>query len=196
MSMAAAGEAQYEFQFIEWIYLAGGELFNKGGDVGDWLSHEVFAPATEGISDPGDGSYDKVEVAPGSGMHIYVPNAENTGDWDLNLSEKLNENVNLSKVVPVPAPAGDGFFDWNPDTEQVVFNSLKKGGFNLYDFEMTLAKFLQKMPIMAGPIQLTKTGIKPKRVLGQWKSRVTLHNGSEKQLDALWYIYGGRKDVT
>jgi len=196
ISTNEAGESPFEFQFMEWIYLAGGEMFAVGAGIGDRLSYEVYAPATEGVSDPGDGAFDKVEVVPGSGLNTFVPNPNGTGDWDLDLSEPLNGNVGFSKVVPVPALDGDGFFDWDGCTEQVTLNPLQKGGYHLLDFPKTLARFVQKVPLTKGEVQLTKSGIKPKKILAQWKHKVTINNATAKQLDIEWYVYGARRDVT
>lgn len=184
------GTVTKSIQFMQAGYLAGGYVFFSEAEIGDHISFDLTAPATAGTSNPGAGAYSKVEVGPG--LHIYAPGG---GDWDLDLSEKFNANVKFFKVVPVPASAKDGFFDWNPDTEIVTVNTKQKGGYNLFDFPLMLGKFVNKAPLLGSDhFPLTVPAVKPIRILAQWQMTVRLYNSAAKTLQAAWTLYRGTKN--
>lgn len=196
VATSLAEDVVVEWQFIEWVYLAGGNVWATGQDVNDWISYEMSAPATVGTSNPGAGGFNKVTVA--AGVNLYVPAVN--GNWDLNLTEKLNANVGFTKVVPVPSEDvegnGTGFFDWSADTEVVTLNIEQKGHFNLFDVEIKLAKHVQKVPLLGGHVDFTVPATKPKRILAHWKNKAIIHNDSAKLLKVAWYQYGARKKAT
>lgn len=199
-SMSASGDDVTEFQFMEWLYLAGGMVVVKDGAVGDHISYKIYAPATAGTSNAGAGAYDKVEIIPSSGLHIYVPNADTTGDWDLDLTETFNGNVGFTKVVPVPNEANKGYFDWDA-AEVVALNAQGEGRFDLFDFDVDLTEFVSKVSLLSGnpprELSFTVPAIKPKRILPHWKHKVTVHHaGGGNSLDVAWYLYTGRLKTT
>ena len=188
LTTSSAEDVNLEFQFIKYGYIAGGHIQYKGAVLGDYVSYAIHSPATVGTENTGAGAYDKYQV--GAGAYMYIPNATTTGDWDLNLTEKLNANVDFTKVAPVPAPAGDGFFDWNEVTEAVTLNALQKGKYNLFDFDVTLGRFVNNVPLLGDDhFPLTVPAVKPVKLLPHWHHKVTLHNSTAKQLDMAWIVY-------
>lgn len=191
ITRSTAGDQSGSFQFMEWVYLAGGGGYYRNANYGDYVDLCVVAPATAGTSNVGAGAYDKVVAGTG---YIFVPNGTTTGDWDLNLTEKLNANVGFTKVVPVPNEANTGWFDWE-ENEVVSFNSAQLGRFDLYDFETTLARFVVEVPVLGdGDMHFSIPAIKPKRILPHWRFDGKLHNESGgNTLEVAWNLFIGRK---
>ena len=182
--------ALIEVQFISKYRLAGGEAVWKGATIGDWVSFSLAAPGTTGTSNSGAGVYDKYAL--GAGMNMYIPNATQTGDWDIDLDEKFNSNVDFTKAVPVPALSLDGFFDWDMDTGVLTLNASKEGRYNLFDFELPLRTFVQKVPLIGESSQMfTVPAIKPYMCLPHWHVHLTVNNSSEKTLDFGAFLYRG-----
>jgi len=205
LSQASQGDTYREFQFIEWVYIAGGGIQWLNAEPGDWIDYRIYAPASPATSAPGSGSYAKYEFIPGSGMHMFIP--QPSGGWGLNLNEKLNEYVNITKVTPVPAADEDsgeanGFFDWDHDTGVVTLNTQQKGGYNLFDCPMPISRYVPKYPMLVpsfGPSNIfTVPAVKPKRLLPHWKHRVTIHReaSSANTLYVAWALYVGRENTT
>ena len=183
--------AELDFQFIKKFYLAGGSASWKGAVVGDWIKFELHAPATPGISNEGAGAYDKYPI--GGGINLFIPNATTEGDWDLNLTEKLNSNVDFTKVVPVPAAGGNtGFFDWDQDTGAVTLNTEQKGRYNLFDSIMPMHEFVKKVPLLGDSVEpFTVPAVKPYLCLPHWHIKLSAYNSTVKRLDVAAFIYRG-----
>lgn len=199
VSSAVVEDKVIEWQHMEWIYIAGGLVQCSGAVLGDTLKYEIIAPASVGTSNVGSGAYGKLDI--GGGVSMYVnpatPGADGP-DWDLNIVETLNGNVGFSKVVPVPTnPEGTGFFDWDPDTETVTYDADEKGNYNLFDGELNLGLFVPYFNLLGSEkYDLLVSSTKPKRLLAQWKHKVTLHNSSAKTLEAVWNLFKARKENT
>jgi hypothetical protein len=186
------GDGTVELQFIDPIRLGGGHVFWKDCAFGDWASFLVYAPATSNIvSNPGAGAYAKLPIGGGASVLVTpgVPGSDGP-NWDVNLSEPLNANVNFPKAVPVPAAAGDGFFTYDVATRVLTYTP-GTGTHNLFDAEIPLSMFIRKLRLMdAGDMDLTVFDNVPACILPQWKSRVTLHrdnaDGSARKL--VWSI--------
>ena len=192
-STALVEDLVTEWQFKEWVYLAGGIAHHKNANFGDWITYELYAPATVGTSNPGAGAYAKQAV--GGGLSRFKPQAN--GDWDLNLTEKLNANVGFTKVVPVPNEGGTGYFDWDDETETVTANADGKGSFDLFDAALPLGKFITKVPLLnSGTIDFTVPAVKPKKILAHWKHKLTLHHVVVAQTDLVWMLFTARKKTT
>lgn len=193
------GDNFIEWQFLEWIYLGGGHMASKNGKIGDHVSYKVTAPATAGTPNgSGSGAYDKQTVAPG--VNIFVPNADATGAWDLDLAKTLNPNVGFTEVVPVPvvdaAGRGIGFFDWDPDTEEVSLNAAQQGGYHLYDVPVDLSRFVVEMPLVKdSDLPLTVPAVKVKRLLPHWRHRVDVHRSGIGKLDVVFHLYMARRNT-
>lgn len=177
------------FRFNRWLYLLGGQgqALNAQtktgvGQGGDYVRYVPKAPATPSTSNPGAGAYSKLAI--GGGVSMFVPAGTpgaGAADFDLNLSEKFNANVDFTKVVPVSAPLDDGFFDWDCDTDVVTLNSSKAGGYNLFDSEIVLRPYLQTFNIIGDTRwDLTVPAIMPARILPHWKHDFELHVHSDR----------------
>lgn len=192
LSSSTTGDTIKYFRYLDWNYLAGGNVMFTGADLGDWCSFLVSAPKTEGTYNPGNGMFVKYPVK--EGLNMFVPTAGD-GDWDLDLAEKENPNVRFTKVKPVPA-MGTGFFDWNENTESVTLNLKGAGGFNLFDEEIPLNEFVSKIPLLGdNTISMINSAIKPIRILPHWKYTVTLHNSSNKYLKLAVFFYKAKQNT-
>ena len=185
-----------DWQHMEWLYIAGGMVAPVGGTLGDWFTYEIVAPASPATSNPGAGAYDKADI--GGGVNVFVPNGTITGDWDLDISAKLNANVGFSAVVPVPSSTQTGAFDWDPSTELVTPNLAGQGLFNLFDAEIHLVTFAAKLPVGDLCTDLRLNTVKPKRLLAHWIHRVTWNitnpvapNNVKKSMS--WILLGARE---
>ncbi|KPJ58556.1 MAG: hypothetical protein AMJ46_14000 [Latescibacteria bacterium DG_63] len=198
-----------EWRFLEWVYLAGGSVKFVGADLGDTVELEVNAPASPATSvDAGTGNAGKFEIIPSSGLHMIVPGplcaVFGVGkDWDVDLTE-LEEDGNedeiptLTKVVPVPAPDGDGCYDWDEETYAVSENLQGKGAYNLFDFAMNLGLWTPGLCLLgSGLEQMETANIKTKRMLPQWTYKVTaVSHDPADELKIVWRILIGRKNIT
>ncbi len=191
---SSVGSTDIEWQFKDWRYMAGGELIYTGADLGDYISYRNYAPATSGTSvTAGTGDHAKIDT--GLGFNMWAPAGTpgaGSADWDIDLTETLNENVDFSKVVPVPSDDQTGLYDWDPDTEAVTINEDGKGKFDLFDAEIQLTEFVSKARMLGtNGITLTVPAIKPKRILPHWKHKVTIYQAGTHTLKACWFLYTG-----
>jgi len=200
VARTTVGVTDVEFQFIEHVLLAGGAVTRLNGKIDDYIDMTLYAPATAGTSNPGAGAYDKYSV--GGGLNLYIPNATAEGDWDLNLTEKLNANVNFTKAVPVPASKVDGaytgWFDYDLGSHILAFNSGQTGAYNLFDGVVNLSKHVVANPLLGeGKGCTIVPAVKPAMVLPHWKFKVSItEGGSDHDLDAVWKLIIGRKSTT
>lgn len=190
MESSVVEEKTLDVQFLSKFYLAGGAASWKGCVAGDWVNFSLHAPATVGSSNPGAGVYDKFAL--GAGMNMYIPNATQQGGWDLDLTEKLNENVAFTKATPVPAPGQDGFFDYEPDTNVLTLNVTQTGRYNLFDFDVPMHTFVQKVPMIGDSLELfTVPAVKPYLCLPHWHVTITISNSTEKNVEFGAMLYRG-----
>lgn len=190
LSSTVAEDKTLEFQFNDWVYMAGGYLHWNGAIPGDWVSMKLFAPATP-ITAASGGNTGNCNIVSG----ILVPAAGN-GAY----------NVDLSQAVPVPAQAaaaGDaegsanGYWDWDePQTGRGTITASSTPGaakWHLIPAQIDLARFVCKMPLLNNSrLDATIPAIKPKKILPQWKLQVLLHNSSTKALDLTWTLLTAR----
>ena len=186
------GDTSVELQFVAPIRLGGGHVFWRNCVFGDHASFLVFAPPTSNIvNNPGAGAYAKLPLGPGMNMLVTpgVPGSDGP-NWNVDLAEKLNENVDFTKAVPVPAPDGDGFFSYDVDSGELTYTP-GVGTHNLFDFEVPLSMFIRKIPLMGdSDMELTVYDNVPACVIPQWRSRVTLHReaGEGDSRKLVWAI--------
>jgi hypothetical protein len=187
-----AGTYDVDFQFMENVDIAGGGVLYTGANLGDYVHYSINAPATVGTENAGSGVFDKFNV--GGPYNMYVPNATQEGDWDIDLEELLNENVSFTKAVPVPASANDGFFDYDRDTGILNLNAEQGGRYNLFDFDITMARFINKIWLVGAHHHnlIVAASYGAKKLLPQWTHRVTINRVGEGVLDVAWYIFIGR----
>lgn len=193
LSQSGVGTNSLTWQYVKRIWIAGGNLIYSGAVLGDWIRYQIYAPATEGTSNPGAGVYDKYQI--GASAYMYIPNATQEGDWDLNLTEKLNGNVDFTKVVPIPS-GGDGFFDYdfNSDSGDVTLNVNQTGNAYLFDFDFVLLEVINDVGIL-GSRSLSFTlpaSWGAKALQPQWKHTVTINHEDSGTLETTWHLIPGR----
>jgi hypothetical protein len=201
------GDVTVTWQYREWVYIAGGIMTVKAGEVGDYAEYRIIAPATVPTSAPGVGAYGKYSL--GSYNMIVPAGALGTDpDWNLDLDETLNANVAFTKAVPVPAPTvvvggsevGTGFFDWDSETEEVTLNAQGTGGFHMFDAEVPLATFARFVLLGSNTFDMRTPSQKPKRLLPHWQHKVKIHNATDRTsgdpLELAWNIHYARENAT
>lgn len=194
LSRTSVGASTLEWQFSNSAYISGGRLNWENAVLGDYFDYGISAEASVGSSNPGSGNYSKVELAPGLGMYIPTPG----GDWDLDLDEPWNENVQFSKLSPVPAN-GSGYFDYDFRTETLTINVLGQGDYNLFDFPVNLAKLADRNMILGSHVErIEKSSEIAKLILPQWKHTATLYNSTMKAapLSIVWSLFVARLDLS
>ena len=194
------GTAVVEWQFTEIVCMAGGRFEYKGAIVGDWYTYEIYAPASTGqSSNPGSGAYAKLAV--GGGLNMFVPAGTpgaGAADWDLDLTGTLNANVEINKMTPVPAAAGDGFFDCALNTStgawDMTYNAAKTGKYNLFDAAIPLVVYLPYVQMLGNDSEncIIPGAYMSKCVLPHWKHKLTLNNSTAKTLEVVWLLFLGR----
>jgi hypothetical protein len=188
LSSVAAEDKVLEAHFNDWVYLAGGALSWVGGVVGDYVTLEVVCPATAVTSVSGTGNCNVVNgvIVPAAGDGAY--------------------NVDLSAASPVPAQSvvvdestpgtPNGYWNWSDSpTGLGTITPGTPGGssWHLIAAEVKLVRFISKMPIFGtGTMTAQVPAVKPKKILPQWKFRVTLHNSTEKSLIFTWHFITAR----
>lgn len=181
ISSEAAGDINFEWQFNDWVYIAGGGIGYMNAEHGDHMSIMLFAPATPVTPASGDGNCNVVSgvIIPAAGNGAY--------------------NADLSQAVPIPSFDEDnggtpaGFWDWDDPLvgRGSVTPSATPGGakWHLIAAPVNLVRFAAKFPLVrSGNVSMTMPAIKPKKVLPQWKFKVTLHNAGHTDLRASWYL--------
>ena len=186
-----AGDTVVEMDpFLDYIYIAGGQLVFSGGQLGDWFSGRMVCPAT-----------------------VVTPNGSNTGNCnimpcppcpglppDINLIMPANGNgthdVDLTTASLVPSHdteetgAGTGFYNWNEPTSGTGRGTISAvpnmtGDYHLVDKEVQLVAFVNKVSLLgSGLYNITLPAVKPKKILPHWHGRMTLHNTGHTGLKA------------
>lgn len=147
LNVTGVATTTIDAQFIDAIYLAGGFVKTAGGAEADLVNMFLVAPATV-VTLGGDQNC--ILSPTGLGFNIIVPVPNGVGSHELDLTAPLNANLAaksgqpsfISAVTPVPAPNGDGFFDYNEITGVITVNASQKGKYNLYDQELILNNWL------------------------------------------------------
>lgn len=168
-----------EWGFLDWVLVAGGGTSFSGGQNGDYVSFMIFAPATPVVPTPGVGNCNVV-----GGVIIPAPG---NGDF----------TVDLTQAIPIPSLTKTGFFECtDPDIGKGVVSIGVPGQstYLLIAAEVPLAQFLNRFQVIGERTNnLTVPAIAPKKVLPQWKFRLTLHNiGSATPIDISWYLLTAR----
>lgn len=197
LSSDVAGDSTLEFSFNDWLYIAGGGVMWESGSLGDYATLELYAPATPVAPDASNqGNCDLVD--PGVGAAILLVPSPGRG----------THNCDLAQATPIPAYAdesetGNGYFDfWSePDTGKGTIapaSNTGQGRYNLFAASIPMAQFAARIPLLGthGAMDLTVSAIKPKRVLPQWKFKLTLHNSGHVGLKLAAYLVTARVKTT
>ena len=196
LSVAEPGQQTKEFAFSDGIYAAGGGLFWRNGNPGDYISLEAHVAGTPVTSTPGAGNCNLVEV-PGLGAVMIVPAYAGPG----------THTVDLALANPVPAmddttQAGIGYWDWSdPWTGKGTVSPGAPGTakWHLFTIHLSLGRFANRVPLLgSGQLPLQVDTIKPKFFLPHWHWHFLVHKAaaSASPLDVSFYLMTARKATT
>lgn len=176
----------------------GAYLTCYGSNIADYLNINLVAPATPvTINGSNTGNCNLVNIGPGN---IIIP-AANNGTHDVDLTVAVNSNLQgpnpvlVTMAVPVPAEdisgnltVYNGYFNWDEETGAITYDYQQQGQFNLFDFEITLSKWIQHWNVWAPPGMVHKhkffLGNKGARILPHWKlDIITTRDVSHATLD-------------
>jgi hypothetical protein len=197
LSGDTVGDHYVDWQFQDLRYLIGGtcEANADAVDDEDVVSFSLRAPSTASTSTPGTGNCNAVEVVPSSGMHIYVPDEAGEGDVTVDLESTLNANVGFTAAVPVPNASKQGWFNYNVVSNVLTPNYLRRGAYDLYDFETPLGHFLHKVPVLRSAMSLQVTNIVSTPILPHWVYRVTYSRAAASAFTIRWWLATGSYDI-
>jgi len=170
------------------------KLIDNGDNTGQITMNTNGGLPADGNSF-GNGTYTAdINGAPLFVLCMMIPNGDTEGDWDINLTAYKNRFLNtITKAVPIPCSAGNGFFDWNSITNQVLANTSQTGGFNLFDQNIDLAKHVRNFPLDPGAFNMNNASIKPSNILAHWKMNVKLSNVSGNNLKVRFRLLYGKE---
>jgi hypothetical protein len=199
VQLTAVGDTDITYQFVHPIRLGGGWLYWTEAEYGDYAEMQVIAPATAGTYNAGAGAYAKLAIGGGASVFVH-PSTPGAGgaDWDIDLSETLNANVDFTKAVPVPAPGGDGFFTYSSSTGVLTFTP-GTGSHNLFDVAIPLSRFVRKLWLLgSGNQSLNVMDNVPAMVHPQWQCKVTGHreSGTGNTRSLVWTMLISRDTTT
>lgn len=171
MSFDSTNHTLY-FQMLSHFYVIGVKASWNGCTVDNYMDATMIAPASSGFTNA-SGDYDKVEIIPSSGLHLFKPVTAGTGAWTGTLTDTLT-NTNILKATPVPSTGNVGWFDYDSTTNTLTANMSQTGGYNLYDFDVNLHAFGRHVWGRAGSSQdptseLDIPGLVGKLIFNSWK---------------------------
>lgn len=183
LSSDVAGDTTITWSFRDWLYLAGGVMTFRNGELGDTITFTVNAPASGVTPNPGAGNVNLVPT--GLGFNAIIP-AAGDGSHD------------LTTPIPIPTDVGGAkYWDWSrPDTGLGSVSAVPtgNGSYSLFDVAMPLVTWLRAMPLLgSGMLDYKLPAIRPKRILPHWEFQATLTNGGHAGLEVVWVMFGARK---
>lgn len=164
-----------EFQLLKHYYAIGARAVWKNCDIDNYFNATLLAPATTAFTNA-TGDYDKVEIIPSSGLHLFKPVDVGTGSWNGDLTSTLT-NTPILKGTPVPVAGNTGWFDYDPSSNILTANSSQTGGYNLYDFDVNLHAFGRKIwgtNLNGGITGIDIPDLVGKLIFNTWKVKLTL----------------------
>lgn len=195
---SAEQDYNVEFQFIDWVYLAGGGIKWKNGEDGDWVSLLICAPATP-VTPNGGGTGNCNLVDPGVGAAILIVPAAGNGAYDVDLEDAIPVPAYTENEEGIQTP--NGFYNWSaPDTGSGVVSAgvPQASPYNLFAVAIDLVRFANRLQLEGAEIQdLTIPAVKPKKILPQWKFKVTAHHAAgTADLAVQWWLTTARIKTT
>jgi hypothetical protein len=195
---SAEQDYNVEFQFIDWVYLAGGGIKWKNGEEGDWVSLAIYAPATP-VTPNGSGTGNCNLVDPGVGAAILIVPAAGNGAYDVDLEDAIPVPSYTENEEGIQTP--NGFYNWSdPDTGSGVVTAgvPQASPYNLFAVALDLVRFANRLQLEGAEIQdLTVPAVKPKKILPQWKFKVTAHHAAgTADLVVHWWLTTARIKTT
>lgn len=160
-------------QFLNHFYAIGGRIVWESASLANYVDAWLVAPASQGWTNAA-GDFDKVAL--GGPYNKLKPVAAGTGAWNVDLAAKIG-STSILKSTPVPSPGNTGWFDYNSDTNVITPNLAQKGGYDLYDFDVNLFKFVNRIwgRKMDGAESVYEaTDVVGKLLYNTWKIKFTL----------------------
>lgn len=190
------GDTVVEWGFNDWLYLAGGGIQVKDGEIGDYVEMTAYCPATP-VTPNGSNTGNCNLVDPGVGSAILIVPAAGDGAYDVDLAQA--NLVPAHETYDESNPAG--YWEWTaPEVGKGTITAgdePSKEFWHLFAVDIQLAKFVAKLPLMGTFMaDITVPAVKPKKILPHWKMKVTLHNGGHTGLKLAWYLVTARKKTT
>lgn len=143
--------------------------WNADCDIDNYFKAELIAPACSGATQA-VGDFIKIPI---TGGNMFKPVLEGSGDWDMDLTNTLT-GTSILKATPVPSEGNQGWFDYVSDTNILTPNYEQKGGYNLFDFDITLHFFGRKIwGIKNGVSSLDVSDLIGKLLFNSWTIRLT-----------------------
>ena len=149
-------------RFVDFMHVIGGVITVSNGNFDDRMSTSVIADATPvTVNGSNLGNCNLIDVSGGYDIyHLIVP-ANGDGTHDVDLVTPINSNLSgpspifVSEAVPVPAFGMDGvtlegFWDWAELTGEITPSYGQTGAYNLYDFPITLTKYINNIVVSTG----------------------------------------------
>lgn len=149
-----------EIRFIDYIQMLGGGIRVYNSNADDYVSFDCYSPATT-TTPNGGGTGNCNLVATGYGFNIIIP-APGDGAHDVDLTTPVNANLAGSMGQPIlvtaatPVTAVDeenvhvGYWDWDRKTGAITPNYTGSGGYNLYDAQITLSRYVNRVCVYNG----------------------------------------------
>jgi hypothetical protein len=184
---SASDPTPSDFDFLDWVYVAGGSVRWKNAVLGDYVSMELVIPATPApTSTPGTGNCNIVNTV------VLVPAAGNG-----------SHTVDLTTAIPVPAAdevlgTSTGYWDWSePDTGKGTITASATPGaakWHLMTVAPSVVRFINRLRILGDGTEDVSPDIKPKKILPHWLFRIAVHSAGRPSgnLDVTWSIKTGR----
>lgn len=177
-----------EYRFIDYCQILGGDIRVFNANIDDRFTADVYAEATPvTVNNTNTGNCNLVPI--GVGANIIVP-AMGDGTHDIDLDAPENANVAgdptnplspvfISRASPVPSRAEDntptGYWDWSRQTGGIT-PAPGTGTYNLFDFPMTLVKYVNKISVYGGNSMFKQSLLLNHRggpFLPHWRIRTT-----------------------
>jgi hypothetical protein len=161
------------FYQLSHFYLIGARAVWESCDMDTYFDGTLIAPASSGFTNT-TGDYDKVEIIPSSGLHLFKPVTAGTGAWTGTLTDKIGSS-NVLKATPVPVAGNTGWFDYDSDANTLTKNMSQTGGYHLYDFDANLhafGRYLWGSSETGHQSALDISGVVGKKLFNSWKVKI------------------------
>jgi len=195
----SSSDATQDLRQLKHYYVIGVRAIYSGCSLDNYFEAKLLAPASSGFTNS-TGDYDKVEIIPSSGLHLFKPVSAGTGAWTGTLTDKIGSS-NVLKATPVPVAGNTGWFDYDPTSNALTANMDQEGGYNLYDFDANLHQFAAytwASPTTGHESSLDIEGLVGKLIYNSWIIRLDFKKdgGSLSSEEArLNFILGSQGNV-
>lgn len=199
-----------ELRFVDLVQLVGGNIRAFDANIDDYISFDCIAPASPVVLNVSQtGNANAVPIA-SIGCSIIVP-AGGDGWHDVDTAAAVNANLDgsgpilVTAVVPVPSyddnDQPSGYWDWDRKTGAVTPNYTATGKYNLFDGEIPLSVYINKICVYGGASgefsQKIRVTHRSGPILPHWKCRIhttraSSHDASDPPVRYTVFITGAR----